>query len=183
MCSDGIEAKQSRLERGHPSNLAQFDPHYTEQPGPSAPPNHSATFGSYSDNPNNPFARPLPSILPRPEENRPPPNDHNNGLPMQQGPHHHSADFNGPPRIHAPHMNGSGPLRGPFESGNPGSGGALGNHETPVPRPLHENCDTVNVPEWLVKEGGELRLSSTASGNSVIRYWPSYMTLQGSQVR
>ncbi|RXG72628.1 Alpha-ketoglutarate-dependent dioxygenase alkB-like protein 3, partial [Armadillidium vulgare] len=38
-----------------------------------------------------------------------------------------------------------------------------------------------NVPEWLVKEGGELRLSETPNGSSIIRYWPRYMNDTGHQ--
>jgi alkylated DNA repair dioxygenase AlkB len=38
----------------------------------------------------------------------------------------------------------------------------------------------VNVPEWFVKEGGELSLSDTASGKSVLRYWPKFLSEKGN---
>ncbi|MPC51986.1 hypothetical protein E2C01_045845 [Portunus trituberculatus] len=39
-----------------------------------------------------------------------------------------------------------------------------------------------NVPPWLVQDGGELILSETARGVSVIRYWPNFMTEKGEKV-
>ena len=40
----------------------------------------------------------------------------------------------------------------------------------------------VNVPEWFVREGGELCLSSTAHGESVIRYWPKFLSEKGNDL-
>ena len=37
----------------------------------------------------------------------------------------------------------------------------------------------INVPEWFVREGGELCLSETANGTSVIRYWPKFLSEKG----
>ena len=38
----------------------------------------------------------------------------------------------------------------------------------------------VNVPEWFVKEGGELCLSDTKNGLSIIRYWPKFLSERGN---
>ena len=38
----------------------------------------------------------------------------------------------------------------------------------------------VNVPEWFVKEGGELCLSDTENGLSIIRYWPKFLSEKGN---
>lgn len=40
----------------------------------------------------------------------------------------------------------------------------------------------VNVPEWFVKEGGELCLSDTANGMSRIRYWPKFLSDKGNHL-
>ena len=40
----------------------------------------------------------------------------------------------------------------------------------------------VNVPEWFVREGGELCLSETAHGTSVIRYWPKFLSEKGNDL-
>lgn len=40
----------------------------------------------------------------------------------------------------------------------------------------------VNVPEWFVKEGGELCLSDTGNGMSVIRYWPKFLSDKGNHL-
>ena len=39
-----------------------------------------------------------------------------------------------------------------------------------------------NVPDWLMKEGGELLLSETENGPSRIRYWPNFMNAKSVQV-
>ena len=36
-----------------------------------------------------------------------------------------------------------------------------------------------NVPDWLVNDGGELKLSSTSNGDSILRFWPRYMNDHG----
>ena len=40
----------------------------------------------------------------------------------------------------------------------------------------------VNVPEWFVREGGELCLSESAHGMSVIRYWPKFLSEKGNDL-
>ena len=40
----------------------------------------------------------------------------------------------------------------------------------------------VNVPEWFVREGGELCLSETSHGTSVIRYWPKFLSEKGNDL-
>ncbi|XP_018018000.1 uncharacterized protein LOC108674549 isoform X2 [Hyalella azteca] len=170
------DAKQARCDgpesRPH-GNLTQFDPHYTDQPGPSAPPSHRATFGAYGDPPL-PFSKigGLSNVLRGPGDGRP---------------------MNGPSGVNGMH----GSMRGPGDMQDPRQNGAMDfegrnpytqpqipeNRMGDIPRHLSlpDQNPCVNVPEWLIKEGGELRLSSTAAGNSVIRYWPSYMTVEGSQ--
>jgi len=38
----------------------------------------------------------------------------------------------------------------------------------------------VNVPDWFVKSGGELCLSDTKNGTSVLRYWPKFLSDKGN---
>lgn len=40
----------------------------------------------------------------------------------------------------------------------------------------------VNVPEWFVKEGGELCLSDTGNGKAMLRYWPKFLSDKGNQM-
>merc|ERR1719430_357063 len=40
----------------------------------------------------------------------------------------------------------------------------------------------VNVPEWFVREGGELCLSESAHGVSVVRYWPKFLSEKGNDL-
>jgi len=40
----------------------------------------------------------------------------------------------------------------------------------------------INVPEWFIKEGGELCLSETRAGFSVLRYWPHFLNDLGEKV-
>ena len=40
----------------------------------------------------------------------------------------------------------------------------------------------VNVPEWFVKEGGELLLSETPNGKSTLRYWPKFLSEKGNNL-
>ena len=49
-----------------------------------------------------------------------------------------------------------------------------------VSNPQKSPC--VNVPEWFVKEGGELCLSDTANGMSRIRYWPKFLSDKGNHL-
>ena len=45
-----------------------------------------------------------------------------------------------------------------------------------------QKAPCVNVPEWFVKEGGELCLSDTANGVSIIRYWPKFLSGKGNHL-
>merc|ERR1719400_744021 len=45
-----------------------------------------------------------------------------------------------------------------------------------------QKAPCVNVPEWFVKEGGELCLSDTANGVSIIRYWPKFLSAKGNHM-
>ncbi|XP_059091219.1 uncharacterized protein LOC131886822 [Tigriopus californicus] len=49
-----------------------------------------------------------------------------------------------------------------------------------IANPQKSPC--VNVPEWFVKEGGELCLSDTDNGMSVIRYWPKFLSDKGNHL-
>merc|ERR1719341_1930694 len=40
----------------------------------------------------------------------------------------------------------------------------------------------INVPEWFVREGGELCLSESPNGMSVIRYWPKFLSEKGNDL-
>ena len=40
----------------------------------------------------------------------------------------------------------------------------------------------INVPEWFVREGGELCLSESAHGVSMIRYWPKFLSEKGNDL-
>ncbi|CAL8100667.1 unnamed protein product [Orchesella dallaii] len=44
--------------------------------------------------------------------------------------------------------------------------------------PVPSTAPCVNVPEWFVKEGGELCLSESRMGYSILRYWPNFLTDQ-----
>ena len=45
-----------------------------------------------------------------------------------------------------------------------------------------QKAPCVNVPEWFVKEGGELCLSDTENGLSIIRYWPKFLSEKGNNL-
>ena len=45
-----------------------------------------------------------------------------------------------------------------------------------------QKAPCVNVPEWFVKEGGELCLSDTKNGLSIIRYWPKFLSEKGNHL-
>ena len=40
----------------------------------------------------------------------------------------------------------------------------------------------VNVPEWFVREGGELCLSESSNDMSVVRYWPKFLSEKGNDL-
>ncbi|ODM95808.1 Pre-mRNA-processing factor 39 [Orchesella cincta] len=41
--------------------------------------------------------------------------------------------------------------------------------------PVPSTAPCVNVPDWFVKEGGELCLSESRLGFSILRYWPNFL--------
>ncbi|CAB4053989.1 PRPF39 [Lepeophtheirus salmonis] len=49
-----------------------------------------------------------------------------------------------------------------------------------IANPQKSPC--VNVPEWFIKDGGELCLSDTSNGISVIRYWPKFLSDKGNHL-
>ena len=106
-----------------------------------------------------------------------------------------TSDYVVPPKV--PQLLLGGPGMGPRGTRNnpfgaphhhrhdaPGSEGqaALPVFELPpeVSNPQTSPC--VNVPEWFVKEGGELCLSDTANGMSRIRYWPKFLSDKGNHL-
>jgi len=57
-------------------------------------------------------------------------------------------------------------------------------HAFEIPPELADPQKTpcVNVPEWFIREGGELCLSDTANGTSIIRYWPKFLSEKGNDL-
>ncbi|CAL4082677.1 unnamed protein product, partial [Meganyctiphanes norvegica] len=143
---------------------SEYNDNYTDSPGRSAPPSHTADFIS---------------------------RDYQHGQRRDSPLVVTERDSNQAPGTHRD---------------NPGAMGDTGRQDTAL---SHDNRDTqrlqdlrnqtdyariprelgsddknscMNVPDWLVQEGGELRLSETDVGVSVIRYWPHYMTDNGNMV-
>lgn len=48
--------------------------------------------------------------------------------------------------------------------------------------PVPATAPCVNVPDWFIKEGGELCISESGLGFSVLRYWPHFVTEVGNDV-
>ena len=96
-----------------------------------------------------------------------------------------TSDYIVPPKVPQLEM---GPGIGPVRPSNDSSGSGTGHDSTVVTdvfelppeiaNPHKSPC--VNVPEWFVKDGGELCLSDTANGMSVIRYWPKFLSSKGN---
>ena len=96
-----------------------------------------------------------------------------------------TSDYVVPPKVPQLHLGpGIGPTRpgGARAGGNeaPGIDHSRTVFELPpeIANPQRSPC--VNVPEWFVKEGGELCLSDTANGMSVLRYWPKFLSEKGN---
>ena len=94
-----------------------------------------------------------------------------------------TSDYVIPPKV--PQMNPVGPVPGK------GSGGTDDNeleeheqHAFELPPELADPAASpcINVPEWFVREGGELCLSESAHGVSVIRYWPKFLSEKGNDL-
>ena len=94
-----------------------------------------------------------------------------------------TSDYVIPPKV--PQMNPVGPVPGKT------SGGAedadLEEHEQhafELPPELADPAASpcINVPEWFVREGGELCLSESAHGVSMIRYWPKFLSEKGNDL-
>ncbi|XP_068223552.1 uncharacterized protein [Palaemon carinicauda] len=131
---------------------AEYDNNYTSSPVSGGLPNHTANFGSH-DSDYDTYAHPRRDV-----EH---PNDHF----IEERPTYcvESSRLNEPKRYS---------LRDET-------------FDTSIPREiphLDEENLNVNIPDWLVNEGGKLCLSDTSNGVSVIRYWPNFMTSQGHSV-
>lgn len=48
--------------------------------------------------------------------------------------------------------------------------------------PVPSTAPCVNVPDWFIKEGGELCISESRLGFSTLRYWPHFLTEIGNEV-
>ena len=48
---------------------------------------------------------------------------------------------------------------------------------------LPTNAPCINVPDWFVNEGGELCISETKKGYSILRYWPHFLNESGNEVK
>lgn len=48
--------------------------------------------------------------------------------------------------------------------------------------PVASTAPCVNIPDWFIKEGGELCLSESRLGFSILRYWPHFVTEEGNDV-
>ncbi|XP_071545465.1 uncharacterized protein [Panulirus ornatus] len=136
----------------------EYDNNYTASPGPSAPPTHRAYFGSYSTS-----FRSYSSFGQKDDDHLREHLDDRRDL---------------PPRLDSPELSR-------FNESNRYSLRDANNFDTPLPKELDMKemegfC--INVPEWLVEDGGELCLSDTERGVSVIRFWPNFMTDQGEKV-
>ncbi|KAK7071105.1 PRP39 pre-mRNA processing factor 39 [Halocaridina rubra] len=131
---------------------AEFDNNYTLSPGPSAPPSHRANFGTYGDDYNEVCSQGR-------RENEP-----LDRLSEERKTYDiENSRLNDPNRYSLREEN----------------------YDSSIPREMTRSeteLMCVNVPDWLIKEGGELRLSDTNNGTSIIRYWPSFMTTQGHPV-
>ncbi|XP_023326591.1 uncharacterized protein LOC111700016 [Eurytemora carolleeae] len=90
-----------------------------------------------------------------------------------------TSDYIIPPKV--PQMSNS------VVKGKPSAPGDLTEHEMhafELPPELADpqKSPCVNVPEWFVREGGELCLSDTANGTSIIRYWPKFLSEKGNDL-
>ena len=97
-----------------------------------------------------------------------------------------TSDYVVPPKVPQIQMGpGIGPVR-PRGRGAPGEQDEEGlqrdTFELPPEIANPQKAPCVNVPEWFVKEGGELCLSDTANGVSIIRYWPKFLSAKGNHM-
>nr|XP_045598774.1 uncharacterized protein LOC123758422 [Procambarus clarkii] len=135
----------------------EYDNNYTASPGPSAPPTHRADYGSYGTNLGtySPYAQKDDAHL---RENH----DDRRDLPLRR----------------------DSPELSRFNESNRYSLREANNFDLPLPKEVESKeaeslC--VNVPDWLIQDGGELCLSDTERGISLIRYWPNFMTEKGEK--
>ena len=114
------------------------------------------------------------------------PNKRKKPNPQELAAKYTSSDYVVPPKVPQLILGpGIGPRGHPShrqQNNAPGSEEHLLAFELPpeIANPQRSPC--VNVPEWFVKEGGELCLSDTEKGMSVIRYWPKFLSDKGNHL-
>ncbi|CAG0884593.1 unnamed protein product [Cyprideis torosa] len=58
-----------------------------------------------------------------------------------------------------------------------------GQVDEPIPPQLNppaSDQNVLNIPDWFVKDGGELLISETSNGRSILRYWPRFFNDRGN---
>ena len=93
-----------------------------------------------------------------------------------------TSDYVIPPKV--PQMNPAGPVPGKGAGGDDNELEEHEQHAFELPPELADPAASpcINVPEWFVREGGELCLSESAHGVSVIRYWPKFLSEKGNDL-
>ncbi len=94
-----------------------------------------------------------------------------------------TSDYIVPPKVPQLQLGpGIGPVRPGGGDGGDGDAPIHDNQIFELPPELAnpQKAPCVNVPEWFVKEGGELCLSDTKNGLSTIRYWPKFLSEKGN---
>ncbi|KAK8748024.1 hypothetical protein OTU49_016278 [Cherax quadricarinatus] len=135
----------------------EYDTNYTASPGPSAPPTHRADYGSYSTN-----IQSYSQYTQKDDEHLRKNHDERHDLPLCR----------------------DSPELSRFNESNRYSLRDANSFDLPLPKELDAKeaerlC--ANVPDWLIQDGGELCLSDTERGISLIRYWPNFMTQKGEK--
>ena len=91
-----------------------------------------------------------------------------------------TSDYVVPPKVPQLHLGpGIGPQRPRQDTDTSAEDYIL---ELPPDLQNPQKAPCVNVPEWFVKEGGELCLSDTTNGRSTIRYWPKFLSERGNNL-
>lgn len=95
-----------------------------------------------------------------------------------------TSDYIIPPKVPQITLTGAAMPPGDKTKKPPGETEEHEEHPFELPRELADPqvSPCVNVPEWFVREGGELCLSETGNGMSVIRYWPKFLSEKGNDL-
>lgn len=150
--------KMSHLDMDSHQYRPEYDNIYTNSPGPCAPPSHRAHLGSWDSD--------YGSYMPYGRRD----GLHSDGLHGDQlGDRRDLAALRDSPELSRFNEAKRYSLRDE-------------DNYSPIPRELGlQESDNmcVNVPKWLMQDGGELCLSETDRGVALIRYWPNFMTESG----